>query len=936
VERGVDVSHETFCAVNSSLFVGGAVFHRRSQRTIDTSTGTAYGSGITFKAPQNSKVVSPNTTLVEKVLSNNSALTQEEAVEKVAASLGLTGVDVLSFDAYADQSSMTDEEKETAHSVKQANNKVMTVIKTFAAAAEGAGLDEEDAFDVSVGAFLETVISGVVIDFSAGSDHMGAVTTKLKTDAAAKAVDKNVTLNEAQFAAVVDSAAKSVANVASLISATDKNSTDEELSDLFSTVSVVASEVLKTSIAVTSGEIGSDIAAIERSMTTTDITAVTSKVNNNSPTDLMVNDAEFTEISEDAPSLDVGVMEVTDATVGDTYTFAISGGQDADKFAIDANGVLSILEQPDYEAQSSYEVGVTVTDTGGIGKSYVEVFSISVGDVDEAPTLTVPTGGSVTEDAQASTITGSLVGSDPEGGTLTYEITDATATNGSYSVTGTYGTLVLNASTGAYTYTLDNSASAVQELVPGNPTTETFSVLVSDGKFETNTENLTFTINGSSDAQVQISIDVNALEGLDAIVARDVEALADKVDAFYNDPSDGILVQLNSLDVASFGANQDDYLVSSSGIVILNSNNYTLGLEFENFNPSSLDELAQLLDQVVESKDPSGSIAIADLTILGGFKKVSLSGPNEVAMIELSHSADGISWVNNKAGTGEIDTFIIEGSFNNQIGDFLSLLSQVQNDAAPDTILTGLTDLVSFDGVAALSDGEEVFSIRAGGATIGEALTISIAGVDGDHKIELSADGANNFGAKVIEASGGVLGFLDLLDANEVNFDTILADGTYIHQSTSLFSATYQYGGQSPAGFIDFESAEVMENANFRDSDGNVITRSEYDDALAKIQAVNTAAETALDGLELGFNYQYGLIEVISANLGSSLSLSIDALGDTGENFYVGTTENGVDMTYIYESTDSVSAKLIGIDMDTYLGNTEVASMILDVPMNII
>ena len=137
----------------------------------------------------------------------------------------------------------------------------------------------------------------------------------------------------------MDSAAKSVANVVTLISATHKDSTEEELADLFSTVSVVTSEVLKTSKAVTSGEIGSDTAAIEASMTTaTSTTAVTSKVNNKAPTDLklMVNGAEFIEISENATTPIIGTMIVDDRTVGDTHKFAISGGEDADKFAIEA------------------------------------------------------------------------------------------------------------------------------------------------------------------------------------------------------------------------------------------------------------------------------------------------------------------------------------------------------------------------------------------------------------------------------------------------------------------------------------------------------------------------------------------------------------------------------------------------------------------------
>ena len=119
-----------------------------------------------------------------------------------------------------------------------------------------------------------------------------------------------------------------------------------------------------------------------------------------------------------------------------------------------------------------------------------------------APTLTVPTGGTITEDAVGSTITGSLVGADPEQGDLTYVMPGKTATDGAYSVTGTYGTLVLSASTGAYTYTLNNSANAVQALGGSSSETETFSVQVTDGLNTAAAQSLSFTIKGANDAPI--------------------------------------------------------------------------------------------------------------------------------------------------------------------------------------------------------------------------------------------------------------------------------------------------------------------------------------------------------------------------------------------------------------------------------------------------
>ena len=157
-------------------------------------------------------------------------------------------------------------------------------------------------------------------------------------------------------------------------------------------------------------------------------------------------------------------------------------------------------------ASSSETETFSVQVTDGSNTPTAQNLSFTIKGANDAPTLTVPTGGSVTEDAVASTITGSLTSSDPENATLTYLMPGKTADEGSYSVTGTYGTLVLDASTGAYTYTLNNSAAAVQALGASSSETETFSVQVTDGSNTPTAQDLSFTIKGANDVPEALSL----------------------------------------------------------------------------------------------------------------------------------------------------------------------------------------------------------------------------------------------------------------------------------------------------------------------------------------------------------------------------------------------------------------------------------------------
>ena len=138
-------------------------------------------------------------------------------------------------------------------------------------------------------------------------------------------------------------------------------------------------------------------------------------------------------------------------------------------------------------------IKVNISATDGIATTS-KVLTINIEapvSPNDAPTLSVPTGGSVTEDASTSVVTGLLTGSDPENDTLVYSVDGVTAASGSYTAVGSYGTLVLTSATGAYTYSINNAATSVQSLGSGAAVTEVFSVGLSDGTNKTASQNLT-------------------------------------------------------------------------------------------------------------------------------------------------------------------------------------------------------------------------------------------------------------------------------------------------------------------------------------------------------------------------------------------------------------------------------------------------------------
>ena len=232
--------------------------------TIDTSSGEVL-SGITLKAPAGSSVVTPATTILEAQ--------PEIEPAQLAIALGIpttaadgTAIDLMSFNPYA-----AGADPAAALAAEKAAQQVMVTIKAVSAAAEGAGMSIDDAFEQAMASVAEVVSDvAATVDISstasiaaaessmsvnkvdfADTTVLDAVSAAVQTKViAAAAADETIVVDTAAFAAVLETAVTAVVNVNTAIEAiTDTDLTSTESMGTFATLTDVASEIKAAAIA---------------------------------------------------------------------------------------------------------------------------------------------------------------------------------------------------------------------------------------------------------------------------------------------------------------------------------------------------------------------------------------------------------------------------------------------------------------------------------------------------------------------------------------------------------------------------------------------------------------------------------------------------------------------------------------------------------------
>lgn len=143
---------------------------------------------------------------------------------------------------------------------------------------------------------------------------------------------------------------------------------------------------------------------------------------NTAPTDIILSSSTIAENA--AANATIGTLSVVDAEGGAMSYSLVSGTGSADNasFMIDGNALkLANGVSVNYEAKSSYSVRIRATDAGDL--TYEEEFTISVTNVNEAPSSLQLSSASIQENNALNAVIGSLSVVDPDiGEVIAYSV----------------------------------------------------------------------------------------------------------------------------------------------------------------------------------------------------------------------------------------------------------------------------------------------------------------------------------------------------------------------------------------------------------------------------------------------------------------------------------------------------------------------------------
>ncbi|MCX8131151.1 MAG: hypothetical protein N3I35_13760, partial [Clostridia bacterium] len=168
------------------------------------------------------------------------------------------------------------------------------------------------------------------------------------------------------------------------------------------------------------------------------LTIAITNVNEN-PTGITLTNSTIAENS--ATGSAIGTFSSTDTDVIDTFTYAlVSGAGDADNasFTIDGN-ILKTNTTFSYAAKNSYSIRVRTTDAGGL--TYERQFTISISEVNAAPSDIAISSSSIAENSPSESAVGSLSTTDSNSGDVlfTYALVSGAGDtdNASFAIDGT-------------------------------------------------------------------------------------------------------------------------------------------------------------------------------------------------------------------------------------------------------------------------------------------------------------------------------------------------------------------------------------------------------------------------------------------------------------------------------------------------------------------
>ena len=611
---------------------------------------------------------------------------------------------------------------------------------------------------------------------------------------------------------------------------------------------------------------------------------------------ITATDAESTPLSTS------DIFNITVANTNDDPTGAVDANSasvtvqqgntlTADNTLADADGIGTIsyqwqssLEQNGSEESWSAISGATSTTykmTQSVVGSYVRVVasytdgygtaesvasdatSTTVANINDAPTATADTATAV----EASGTSNGTAGTNPTGNLLTNDsdvdtgdtislsgVNGATDDGTSYTVVGSYGTLVVTQADGSYTYTVDDSNSTVQALrTSSNTLSETFNYTITDDASTplTDTENLVITIQGANDAPTVAT----AIDDFGASATNKVY----EGNAWSYTFDSGTFADVDSSDTLTYSAVENGGSSLPSWL--------SFDADTRTFTTTNAPAAATSVDIDVTATDLDG------LTITDTFN-ITVQDPGTEAPTMTSPAAVTLTDTSADDDLSTAQTGTLEGSYGSTSTQGSSLVYGISGGTDDGTDVT----LAGTYGTLTVTKASGAYSFAANESAI-EALT---------------ADASEDFIVTVSDSSSGTalsasrILSIDLTATNDAPTLTVPTAISYTDTSAAdTFTATT---ATLSASDLDTDSGSLTYGISGGTDSGTAVTKTGSLGTLSVTKATGAYTFTPSDdnvnasGGDESESYTVTVSDGVAADVTQNLTVSVAGVDDTGSN----------------------------------------------------
>ncbi|MBV5332175.1 VCBS domain-containing protein, partial [bacterium] len=208
--------------------------------------------------------------------------------------------------------------------------------------------------------------------------------------------------------------------------------------------------------------------------------------------------AQAGTVQEDNILIATGTVVATDVDYDATMTYSGNADGTYGSFAVNAStGVwtyaLNNAAQQNLAQGESHSETFNVTVTDDKGATAIQAVVMTITGSNDAPVITSAAQAGAVQEDSALTATGTVVSTDVD------HLAIATYSG---NTVGTYGSFAVNASSGVWTYALDNGIANVQALAAGEHASDSFVVRVTDDQGAFVDHAVTVDLTGSNDAAI--------------------------------------------------------------------------------------------------------------------------------------------------------------------------------------------------------------------------------------------------------------------------------------------------------------------------------------------------------------------------------------------------------------------------------------------------